>query len=506
MKKFYSLFITAVAILSVVSCAQEIANPDEEIIDVPVQEEVITSEVVKFVAGTAETKTSLDPENKLLLWSADDQISVNGTTFSIEDDEISDDKKTATFSSSDEFDDNDGKYLAVYPAGEYTYDYENFKVQGIVVSATPKVVAGTFAEETAPEIAYSETNALTFSSICTYLKFTVACDGVTKVTISSNNSEPLAGTVDVTWNEGAPTYTVQEETGSETVTLTAEFAKGSTYYVPVLPANLAGGLTVKFNDIEVKNRTTAIQLTRNAIGNLGELTMGDWVMIGEVGTIHMYKSTKYTELYVASSVTLNDSKSFLFKSKNGKTVGAHGTAGNTVDCKEQINSWYNSDITDAYKANIKVSSEDSYDIYFSPENNDFLIVESGNEEEDTLWEVVGWINSKDSWAGNSGHVLKQNYVYGYVYVDMNLTSSDYFKFLKNKNWTAGDNGGWIGAPGNDGGTKDYNVTNEVTINTYHSYDNHKAQFHLMSNGRYRIIVNVNEKAYTSATVKIIKIG
>ena len=134
----------------------------------------------------------------------------------------------------------------------------------------------------------------------------------------------------------------------------------------------------------------------------------------------------------------------------------------------------------------------------------FLIIKAGVEEENSKWEVVGWINNKDSWGGGSGHVFKYNFITTELSITMALTSSDYFKILKNKNWTAGTNGGWVGAPGNDGGTKDYTIAVGATqtIATYHSYDNHKAQFHMKNNGTYKIVLSVSDNAYTSATVKI----
>ena len=90
---------------------------------------------------------------------------------------------------------------------------------------------------------------------------------------------------------------------------------------------------------------------------------------------------------------------------------------------------------------------------------------------------------------------------------MALTSSDYFKFLKNKSWTGGENSGWIGAPGYDGSTKNYApaVGKYVTISTYHSYDDHKAQFHMSNNGTYKLSVKVSDQEFTSATVRITRI-
>ena len=238
-----------------------------------------------------------------------------------------------------------------------------------------------------------------------------------------------------------------------------------------------------------------------------EKALTDWNLRGSFGTINMTKSDVYTDLYVAKNVALGSGKTFRFINKDkSKTIGAYGNSTQTVDVKGEINNWYDSDATNGYSANITVSTNDDYDIYFSPRDNNFLIIKTGVEYGfDSQWEIVGWINGKDSWSGSSGYVLKSNYVNPALplKITIDLTSGDYFKILKNKNWTAGSNGGWIGAPGNDGSTKDYtiDVNKTTTVNTYHSYDNHKAQFHMKNKGTYTIEVTVSDSPYTSATVK-----
>ena len=237
-----------------------------------------------------------------------------------------------------------------------------------------------------------------------------------------------------------------------------------------------------------------------------EKALTDWNLRGSFGTINMSKSDVYTDLYVAKNVALGSGKTFKFINKDkSKTIGAYGNSTQTVDVKSEINKWYESDATDGYSANITVSTNDNYDIYFSPRDNNFLIIKTGVEYGDSQWEIVGWINGKDSWSGSSGYVLKSNYVNPALplKITIDLTSDDYFKILKNKNWTAGNNGGWIGAPGNDGETKDYtlSVNGTANVNTHHSYNNHKAQFHMKNSGTYKIEVTVQETAFTTATVK-----
>lgn len=265
---------------------------------------------------------------------------------------------------------------------------------------------------------------------------------------------------------------------------------------------IAAGTTV----ITAKAGETDVYLAGEASYELTvKPVLTDWNMIGGIGTVNMVRSDVYTDLYVAKNVSLNSNNTFRFQNKAGdRVVGAYGASTAIVDCNNQINSWYDSNANnDSYAAFINVSTSANYDVYFSENDNNFLIIKTGVEEVDSKWEIVGWIKGKDSWGGNSGYTLKHNYVTTELSITMDLTSADYFKILKNKNWTAGTNGGWIGAPGNDGGTTNYTIAvgGTTTVKTHHSYDNHKAQFHMQNNGTYRIVVNVQENPYTAATVK-----
>ena len=230
----------------------------------------------------------------------------------------------------------------------------------------------------------------------------------------------------------------------------------------------------------------------------------EWNLVGDIGVIPMEKSTVYTDLYVAKNVTLNSTNKFRFVNKDkSKTVGAYGSSGANVDTKGQINSWYGSEAAATHAANIYVSTSANYDIYFSPENLDFLIIKAGVEEGDTEWALVGYIGGQELW-NSTKHKIKKNYILVENSITIDLTSGDYFKFLKNNNWNAGNTSGWIAGYGtNDKGVTDITVASggTSTYGSHRSWGDYKSQFHMTNNGTYKITLVVDEtNAYGDATI------
>ena len=236
-----------------------------------------------------------------------------------------------------------------------------------------------------------------------------------------------------------------------------------------------------------------------------EYLLTDWNLKGTFGVINMEKSTVYTDLYVAKNVTLNSTNKFVFVNKDkSKTVGAYGSSTASVDVKDQINTWYGSEAAATHAANIYVSTAAQYDVYFSPANLDFLIIKTGVEEGDTEWALVGYIGGQNLW-NSTKHKIKLNYILVEKSITIDLTSNDYFKFLKNNNWTAGGaNSGWIaGAGSDDNGTTNLNIANNATskYNSHRSWGDYKSQFHMQNNGTYKITLVIDEgNAYGDATI------
>lgn len=502
--------VAAVALMALTACTKE--NVNEGGVQAP--EMPAPSYYVEFTAeaanddaaatpsapSSAQSKTTFDENAKKTLWSSDDLISVNGKKFKV--DKLIEGGLKARFINAEELGEDFGApFTAIYP-----YDATQGQAE---VPAVQTVSAGSFAEESVVTVAYSaEDNTLSFKHVNSLLKFQVpaACD---VVTIKSDDA--LAGTIKV---NGVTTENVDYSIldAKKEVTVNGPFVTGKDYYVAVLPGEKTNFKV--YVDGYYSKGAASVTPQRSKVMNMKTLpvpTEWGWLVTMEENKYYMVKSTVYTDLYVIKNLDLGGTNyKFKFVNSDGtKTVGAYGSSTANVNCEGQINEWYDSQAASTHAAFIYVKTSAKYDIFFSPTDLNFLIINAGKEVSDSnsAWEVVGWINNKDSWGGGSGHSLKKNYVTTELEIELALTSGDYFKFLKNKNWTAGANGGWIGAPGNDGATQNYGpaVGKYVTINTYHSYDNHKAQFHMSNNGTYKLSVKVSDNAYTSATVRITRI-
>ena len=489
MKKI--LFMVAAVALAMVSCNKEEIN-NNEIQEAPVSD-------IVFEAETPMTKTIIGEADgngiRPVSWVVGDRITINGSEFKAS--ELKDNKaifvtENLDFTTAESYD-------AIYPATAGN------SLSAVTIAAEQD---GTFANASI-SVAQSETQSLSFKNVASLLKFQVPASA-SEVTIESTSD--LAGTFAVTFDGEDNPVIGEVSNGSKKITLTGSFVVDTDYYVAILPGEHQ--FTVKIDGYTSKESTKTSTVARAKLMNMKNLpipTEWGWLVAMEKNKYYMVKSTVYTDLYVIKNVNLGgtDYKFKFVNSTGTKTVGAYGNSAANVDCSGQINEWYGSQAAASHAAFIYVKNSAKYDIFFSPANEDYLILNAGKEISDSnsAWEVVGWINGKDSWSGGSGYYLKKNYVTTELEIELALTSSDYFKFLKSKNWTAGTNGGWIGAPGNNDDTKNYApaVGNSLTVNTYHSYDNHKAQFHMTTNGTYKLSVQVSDNAYTAATVRITRI-
>ena len=476
--------VAAVALMALVSCNKEEINNGVQ--------EAPVSDIV-FEAETPMTKTTIGEadENGVrpVSWVVGDKITINGSEFKAS--ELKDNKaifvtENLNFTTAESYD-------AIYPASA------GKSFAAVTIAAKQD---GTFANASI-SVAQSETQSLSFKNVASLLKFQVPANA-SEVTIESTAN--LAGTFNVTFDaEGNPVIG-QVSNGSKKITLTGSFVINTDYYVAILPGDHQ--FTVKIDGFLSKASTKTSTVKRAKLMNMSLPipTEWEWFMTNGTSKRYMLRSSTYTDLVVAKNVALASGISFKFKNRDeSKTVGAWGTSG-VVDCKGQINSWYGSDATSSYAADISISTSGNYDVYFSPQNLDFLIIKTGVEETTSDWSMIGWISNKDSWNGQSGTPLKYNYILTTHSLTKELTSGDYFIFVKNK-WS----GGWIGSPGTEWKNNDssqgrntthysINVGDTKSVSTYHSYDNHKAQFHMNNNGTYEIIISVGDQ-YKSATVK-----
>lgn len=184
------------------------------------------------------TKTSLNGND--IHWTSDDEVAVFDNT----------DRKNLFTASA-----TDGSYAEF--TGEVTigttsiyavYPYSlavsaNAGVLKVNVPADQTSKAGSFAEEHNISVAKAEksagTTAVTFKNACALLKFTVPAylSDVQKVTLSSNSV--IAGEMTVDYTGDVPASTLTEE-GSKSISMTGDYAAGSTFWFVLAPVTLDG--------------------------------------------------------------------------------------------------------------------------------------------------------------------------------------------------------------------------------------------------------------------------
>lgn len=272
MKK-YICFAAALAIVGAASCNKELVdNNAPEIPEVKIA--TLTATI-----GEPDTKTTLAaPEGahtsgSAVHWAAEDALSVfdgaSNVKYTIKTEEDVDyaPAATAVFEGT-ELAAAEG-YYALYP---YTADatLADGVIKGAVLPATQTAVAGNIPAGAALAVAYTEDRSeIHFKNVATIIGFTLT-EAAEKVVFVAKGGEAIAGTIDVTINEGLPTYTVQEETGINKVTLNN--LEAGTYYFTILPdVTLAQGYEFYIGEELAKSKAEELTLVRSKVYSLGEV-------------------------------------------------------------------------------------------------------------------------------------------------------------------------------------------------------------------------------------------
>ena len=266
MKKIYIALMT-VAALAAVSC-----NTKEEYGSLPAGEVMFTA----VQADNPESKTILQSDGSVF-WSAGDSINLfYGTAGSAKlISNNSEPVQQTTFSGSlGGYNHNGSDYFhAVYPySAENTFDGTAFTVTLPEVQSS---VAGSFADDLFISMARSQDYTLQFYNLCGGVKFSVAEAGIKYVTFKGNNNEPLAGKVNVIFNDDGKPVVQTVVDGKTELCLDAPdggtFEPGEWYYIVSLPATLSAGYTMTFyKDEKFAERITdtSISIKRAVWGRL----------------------------------------------------------------------------------------------------------------------------------------------------------------------------------------------------------------------------------------------
>lgn len=154
-------------------------------------------------------------------------------------------------------------------------------IKNVVIPAEQTATAGS-ADPTAMVMVAKgdDANTLEFKNVCAYVKVTPQFD-CTAICLKSNGAENLAGKMTVNYNDGDPKTTVTAD-GTNTVYLVGTISAGSAYYIAVRPEALTSGFTIEFLTADTyyaRSTNKTLDLARSNVKNLGNFTTsGTWTI------------------------------------------------------------------------------------------------------------------------------------------------------------------------------------------------------------------------------------
>lgn len=467
MNKITSILLVALTVFSAASCCKEYVEETPQ----------VAGETVVFTASLdgADTKAVLNG-NKTE-WVAGDKVTIHNGTKGFEFTAASAGLSTKLTYTGNDFTGN--KFLAVYPAGDYTADV-NAKTVKAAIHTYQASRSNTFNESAALAVAYTENDNLAFKHAVSLLKFTVKGNNIKGVIFYGHDNEGVSGDVLVSLNADnsiksvvpqETTITENDVTETKIITWTKLYAdtpeknwcfeEGVTYYMAVVPQTYSQGFTVQVDvdgvgTKDLKKIESSKTLAPGTIYNLGELeyeapAVAEWAV---AGTFNEWSTTANpmaleNGYYVIKSVSgLNytapvgedtgSSTGIKFVCNGGDWKGSVGE----VSTGKWEYVWDKDNGSNIYVKD--ASATDKFDIYVNPaegDNGKFVIVAAGQPmPEDTPstpdtpaleWAIPGAFNS---W-NQSAEMTKE----GNFYVARNVTKlhagdPNGFKILNNGNW------------------------------------------------------------------------
>jgi hypothetical protein len=229
------------------------------------------------VDGLVTFKASYEAQTKTVLngltpyWTPSDKISIYDGRNNEFANSLTSPSKTAEFKG--KLGGNEQTYLAASPYNvDLMFDVDKPAVYGLVIPYEQAAVENSYDPTALVSVAYTKTFDLSFSNMCSLIKFEIVSDNVKSVKVVANGGESLSGQYNVTLS-GEPKFSPSQGRKPEVI-LKGDFKNGSTYYISVMPASLQTGLTVYLNDdVKVLEFKNAAALARNAITNIGSLSL-----------------------------------------------------------------------------------------------------------------------------------------------------------------------------------------------------------------------------------------
>ena len=431
--KGLKLFLSAaVMTLLAAGCAEELEAP-----------QVLGDPSVTFTAqiGEPSTKTVLDYDKKLSMWSGDEYISVlNGQDNYAFWSNSPEPAAVATFSLIDVKPYVPSDVVAMYPSrGEYALDKQTMTVSGVQVPSRQSPSAGTYDVYGAVMMAYTTGNDLNFKNAVSLIRFKVKDAGVWEVTIRSNDKEqPMAGSYNLKWNDGSPVFEpVKTETQGVvnyvSVSDSVSFKTGEYYYVGVVPGTYEKGFTVTMNNVECKVTSESKTLERNNIYDLGELALPTANSWGISGTMTDWGNSGIEDL-----VLTEEGDWLVYK---GLPVGfmdffqfrADNQWGRQYGFAEPVKAGVFNTFVPDQRHDIFVYEPGIYDVYLAKDFSGFKMEKVGEIEgkpEVKNWGIAGTMNN---WGGSADYAMTLE---GNLYIARGVTirKTDEFKFRVDHAW------------------------------------------------------------------------
>ena len=449
MRRICSFLFAAVAMISAVSCNQEL-------MDGPVVADKAAKTLTAMFDG-AETKALLSEGTKTSWEYLDTILVYNGYYTSRYVTHVKDSSYVAEFEVAEQDEALAGdKFIAVYPLWADGYmtsyvDIDRLTIDEVYLEKNQKARAGSYDPRTAISMAYTEDTTLVFKNATALLKFQVLNEGVKSVTVWTHNGEPIAGSWSLDYNDGEPVAT-PFESNDENDVRTANwvelhagdktFEVGKDYYISVFPQVAEYGFTVEFcfegssKKLAAKSTDNSVEFQRNVILNLGAIeftgevpVVTGWGIAGErneCGEKADDIALKQYEdgLFVAYEVEFPDGE-FKIRKNNDWSEGNYGMVNESV---MEANHAY--DVC-AEGANMYVSAG-IYDIWLDENAQRVYVMEPGVSIDEAVepsapvetWYLVGDFN--DWTLADEAFVM--DFVDGWYVCDLTLDKATELKF------------------------------------------------------------------------------
>lgn len=449
MRRICSFLFAAVAMISAVSCNQEL-------MDGPVVADKAAKTLTAMFDG-AETKALLSEGTKTSWEYLDTILVYNGYYTSRYVTHVKDSSYVAEFEVAEQDEALAGdKFIAVYPLWADGYmtsyvDIDRLTIDEVYLEKNQKARAGSYDPRTAISMAYTEDTTLVFKNATALLKFQVLNEGVKSVTVWTHNGEPIAGSWSLDYNDGEPVAT-PFESNDENDVRTANwvelhagdktFEVGKDYYISVFPQVAEYGFTVEFcfegssKKLAAKSTDNSVEFQRNVILNLGAIEFTGEVPVvtgwGIAGELNAWGETaddialkQYEDgLFVAYEVEFPDGE-FKIRKNNDWSEGNYGMVNESV---MEANHAY--DVC-AEGANMYVSAG-IYDIWLDENAQRVYVMEPGVSIDEAVepsapvetWYLVGDFN--DWTLADEAFVM--DFVDGWYVCDLTLDKATELKF------------------------------------------------------------------------------